>query len=157
MIIKAKMTGFTLVETLVAVAIMGLVIAGATSMFFFVLKGEKKADTRIKVKQSGDFALSVMSSTIRNADSITTVCDGTQKPSISVGPTTFAVSAGQITSNGQPLTSSEYVISTLNPFLCTRYPDKPKVVTITFTLARVGLTEESTQQTFQTTVSLRNY
>lgn len=151
---------FTLIELMVTVGIIGLVVVSATGLFFFTLKGGKKADIQSKIKQNGDYAINVMKTMIRNAEQINPPC-ASSMTSIEIknpdgGSTTFNISSNQVASSGAGLTSNEFVASGLT-FNCDSPVDKPPTVSLSFTLSKSGIPEESISQTFQTSVSLRSY
>src|SRR5574341_1852665 len=83
---KKNGAGFTLLEVLVAIGIMALVGTLIAQVFFTTTRSNTKVEITKDVKQSGDFAVEVMSRIIRNAVSITTVCaeSGTTTSTITV-------------------------------------------------------------------------
>jgi prepilin-type N-terminal cleavage/methylation domain-containing protein len=67
---KLKEKGFTLIEILVVIAIIG-VIAGITSdIFVQVIKASNKANITTEIKQNGDSVLNQIDRLVRNADSV---------------------------------------------------------------------------------------
>jgi len=162
--------GFTLIELLVVVAIMGTVGVMVSNLFFQTLKGSTKAELLKTVKQEGDYAISLMERTIRNAKAVESACvvGGSVVSSITVTnqddtSTSFECDAGntKITLDGSDLTSSAVVVSGCNSFItCTRSGSTPPIVKISFSLSQAGSStrpEEQASVDFQTTVSLRNY
>ena len=165
-----KKKGFTLIEMLVSVAILGTVGLISTQIFFTTLRGAGKADIIREVKQNGDYALTVIERMIRNASGVTSVCDGTTANSLTIknldgNETSFQLSGGQIasvsatlTGNGT-LTGNKVAVNNL-AFICLRTPGKPDVVNISFSVSQAGAgagPEEISAMNFQTTVSLRTY
>lgn len=167
-------TGFTLIELLVVVAILATVGVVAANMFFQTLKGASKAEVEKRVKQEGDYAISIMGGMIRNAKDIEEVfpwvCDGSNRPNITIrsqddGITLFECSGGgdnaRIASNSARLTSTRVRVSSDCNFIkCTRTGSTPPMIEIKFSLSQVGSPtrpEEQAQVNFQTTVSLRSY
>lgn len=161
-----KKTGFTLVEILVTIGILGIIVVVASNLFFSLLKGSMKTKTLQTVKQNGTYAISVMERMIRNARGIETCTSAMKKIKITnpdMRTTEFDLTGPQIASNsGNFLTSNEVKVesSKVNQFDCVPGNGKPAVVTIQFSLSQAALAnrpEEEASVTFQTTVSLRNY
>jgi len=153
--------GFSLVELLVALGILGGVLAAVNGIFFMVIKSGQKADVYIRLKENGQYALNFMSYKIRDADSILSACPGTGASirirEHSAGTLTFSLAGGRLSVAAPAvnyLTSSEFTAQNL-VFNCAAPLNAPKRVTISFTLSRPPPATET--QTFQTTVSLRNY
>ena len=160
---KAKnCLGFTLVETMVVVALLSVVGVMAVEIFFTSLRGGTKAETLKEVKQNGDYAISVMERMIRNAQEVTspnpTDCDGSQFLEITIrnpdfGKTTFScgnqialISATPysplpLTPTPTPvetyLTSSELYVRDCY-FICNNPGSTPENVTIHFVLSETG-------------------
>jgi len=160
---KRLKDGFTLIELLVSLGIMGLVIVSFNSLFFATLKGSKKADIQQKMKQSGDYALNVMATKIRNAQSVS-VCSANSLTIVNPDGSTSAFSLGgnQIIADGSGLTDSVFIASAPpvsgKVFSCPVPPlDKPQLVTVSFILSKTGAIEETVQESFQTMVSPRSY
>lgn len=166
-----KNIGYTLIELLIVVAILGTVGFAATQIFFTVLQSTAKADLTREVKQNGDYALSIMERAIRNATSLDNVnpCPfpppsrsslQINNPGTPATTTTFSLSGTRINSTGGTLTSDKVSASNLS-FTCTKFNGKPDLVTISFTLTQANTSatrpEETARMNFQTTVSLRNY
>lgn len=80
---KSSRNGFTLMEILVTLVIVGVIGTIASQSLFSLLRGASKVEIIKELKQSGDFALSTMSVDIRNAKDIalldvsTLPCDDT--------------------------------------------------------------------------------
>ena len=160
--------GFTLVETMVVVALLGIVGIMAVNVFFTSLRGSAKAEILKEVKQNGDFAISAMGGMIRNARDITSQCDNSPQPSLIVvnpdySETTFLcdLTAGQIASNSGFLTSDKLMIADSDcSFICTPQGRGQKKIDIKFSLSQEGLSlrpEDKASLTFQTTVYTRSY
>lgn len=167
---EIKKTGFTLIEMIVSVAILGTVGLISSRIFFMTLRGAGKADIIREVKQNGDYALTVMERMVRNSIGVTSVCDGTTGNSLTIknmdnDQTTFSLTSGQIasqsatpTGNGT-LTTNKVMVSGLS-FTCLRTLGKPDVVNISFSIVQAGTgagPEDLSSLNFQTTVSLRTY
>lgn len=161
-------SGFTLIEILVVVGILGAIVVIGSITFFSVLRGARKSKMISLVKQNGDYALEVMIKMIRNAREITSPCDGSDT-SITIlnpdrGETTFSCEDDAISSNAAELTSSQVKVGAGScSFDC--QPGEalqPDTVTISFTLEAEkeggvpARPEEEASIDFETTVSLRN-
>jgi prepilin-type N-terminal cleavage/methylation domain-containing protein len=162
---EMKKTGFTLVEIMIVVGILGIIAVVGSGTFFSILRGSTKTKTLQLVKQNGDYAVSVMERMIRNAKSVSgggssitiTNPDGeTTDFSCSGSPATIA-------SNSASLMSSEVKVNDCtNIFTVTpgEAGIRPAVVKINFSLSQAGTPsrpEEQTSVNFQTTITLRNY
>jgi len=110
--INNKSSGFSLIEILVSMALVGIIVAAANQILFSFLKSEQKSRAILEVKQSGDNALSIMVNEIRNAEEITACPAGgitfdSKDGSID---NTFQCSGGQITWNGSSLTGPNLTV-----------------------------------------------
>jgi len=165
-----KEKGFTLVEILAAVGILGIIAVIGSGMFFSILRGSTKTKTLQLVKQNGDYAISVMERMIRNARALISPTSDGQVNSITIqnpdgGTTTFSCEGvpATISSNSASLLSSEVKVSSdCNIFEVTvgQAGIKPGAIKINFSLSQSRATarpEEQASVNFQTTVSLRNY
>jgi len=165
-----KKNGFTLIEMMMVVGILGIIVVLGSGAFFSILRGSTKTKTLQMVKQNGDYAISVMERMIRNARALVSPVSDSTVSSITIknpdgGETTFSCEGdpATIASNGASLLSSEVEVDD-----CANIFDvavgqagiKPAVVEINFTLTQAKTTnrpEEQAEVNFQTTVSLRNY
>lgn len=154
--------GFTLIEMLVAVAILGLVVLASTSLFFTALKGKRKTESLVIIKQSGDYALQVMTKKIRNAQDLPS-CSSNQinitNPDNS--STTFecetALCSTGIEYDGTCLVSENLQAGSCG-FSCSPLANPPTAI-IDFTL-EIGSSSDPIGHVFQqfkTLVSLRTY
>ncbi len=176
-----KKSGFTLIEILVSIVILGIVAVIGSQMFFSILKNTAKTRTLAEVKQNGNHALAVMIRMIRNARSIELNSDdqtcelGMKKLKI-MNPdwewTEFQFNEDPdpekrrvifaTESHTDDLTSGEVAIDTTKAYTfdCIDPGDGPPTVTINFTLIQVEVgarAEEAARVDFRTTVSLRTY
>jgi prepilin-type N-terminal cleavage/methylation domain-containing protein len=156
-----KISGFTLIETLVVIFLLGLVLVVGSNLFFNILKGASKAEIEKEVKQNGDYAMAIMERMIKN--SIIDGVDCTSTPgsltveSLDGGFTTFVEDDDKIASSGAYLTGDNLSVSNLS-FVCDDN-NNPRSVVIGFSLTPRGVV--STPETwaridFNTTVTLRN-
>ena len=166
MVVMKNSKGFTLVETVVVVFLLGLIVAVSGSLFFAILKGASKAEVVKEVKQNGDYAMNFMIRTIRNAQSIQS-CEASSLTieNSDQSSTTFYCliedSVTKIASGSSALTNK--TVTAGSPcslsFVCQEMD--PPAVTISFTLFQKGAVgqrvEETAQSNFRQTVQLRTY
>ncbi len=164
-----KKTGFTLIEVLMVVFVMGTVLVVSGNLFFSVLKGASKTELTKQVKQNGDYALGVMERSIRNAKSIKT-CSSVNLMIINQdgSETEFKPLAEndvvKIASGSSALTGKDVTLGQNYPgslyFDCDSISLTPPKVTVSFTLRQKGAStrpEEQASLSFQETISLRTY
>jgi len=166
---EMKKNGFTLIEMMIVVSLLGIIAVVGSGAFFSILRGSTKTKTLQMVKQNGDYAISVMERMIRNARALVSPTEDSTVTSIKIKnpdgkETTFSCGGPQATiaSNGASLLSSEVKVNNCNIFEVTvGQPEiRPAVVKINFNLSpEVSSTRPEEQATvnFQTTVTLRNY
>ena len=148
-----RKNGFTLVEMLVSMGILVLVAVGVTNLFFSTIKGGKKTDDLVKLRQEGTYALNTIKAKVRNADSA--VCEGlslTIRDS-SGNETVFVfdlVDENVLKMDSDNLAQDVFAGS----FACpSPPPNKPAIVEVIFTI-KLSTGEE---QAFSDTISLRDY
>ena len=170
-------SGFTLIEIIVVVGILGIIMVMGSNLFFSILRGSTKTKILQLVKQNGDYTITVMSRMIRNARSVS----GSGSAITIVNPdgntTTFnccgatpnfliASESGTLSCENARLTSSEVKVNDCSAVFTVTLGEaevRPAVVKINFILSQVsqaGVTprlEEQASVNFQTTISLRNY
>jgi prepilin-type N-terminal cleavage/methylation domain-containing protein len=174
---KSYQKGFTLIEILVVVGLLGIIMVTVTNIFFSGLKAKRKTDSINVIKQSGSYAMGVMSKMIKNATEAT--CSADQK-SITITnydetTTTFWYEgshgcSSQVESKRIALDSSVDADDTcltadnlyLSDYSFSCNDDSignPPTVTINFTLSNGTLSDiiGYASEHFTTTVSLRNY
>ncbi len=172
--------GFTVIELLVAVAIISGLGTILAQSFFTTTRSNTKVEKLTDVKQNGEYAIAVLERMIRNARTITASCTsgGTQaSPSAAiVSPdgltTTFqcaldgsvtrvasvsSVGTEYLTGSGVTLGGTSCDTDSLN-FYCTSIADTPRSVRVTFQLSQKGTPVdqfEKASTTFQTSIGLR--
>lgn len=162
--------GWTLIEILVVIGILGVIAIIATNLFFSILRGSTKTRVLTEVKQNGNYAINVMERMIRNAEKDSLRYDAGEGKWIEIknpdgGTTLFTCpdSNNMIASNGASLTSNKVRVEdcTSTFTVAPGVEDvRPPAVTIDFTLMQAGTTtrpEEQASVNFKTTVILRNY
>lgn len=179
-----KQAGFTLIEIVISLTIIGLLGVLIVQVFFTTTRVNTKSELLNDIKQNGQFAIDTISRMIRNAQSVTTLCSpsGTTSSSVTLthadGDSTilecvYDNAVTRIASSSAQMGTSEYVTSenlTLGgascddaamslQFYCISYPDQPSKITVNFRLSQKGTstsTFEQASQEFQTMVNLRN-
>ncbi len=163
-----RKTGYTLIEIIIVVGILGIIATVGSVMFFSILKSSTKTKIFHLVKQDGDYALSVMVRMIRNARELVSPTEDSVTSSITIKnpdgrTTTFACDSYLITSNSASLISSGVKVSDCNNIFDVKVGEpgiKPAEIKINFSLtpAEEGARpEEKVEVDFQTGVILRNY
>jgi len=158
--------GFTLIEMLVVVGLLGLVMTVTVQLLLFNLKVNKKSQSLSKIKQSGDYALSSMTRMLRNAREVLECSSSSvrfQNPDGGITELTCNTGAGgYIASNSSNLTATEENIDLSScVFACTEGLNRrdPGAVQIQFRLEQAtgGTADEKIIMDFETKVSLRTY
>lgn len=163
-----KSSGFTYIELLVVVVILGILMVGMSNLFFSVIRGGGKVDVGTEIKQNGQQALANMETLIRNSDSVSS-CSPIPGQSIVLtgkdgGTTTLLCdltnpATGYIASNSARLTSTKAVVTDCT-FTCDTTVGKAPLVGIIFTVTQAGQPGGSYQQAtakFSTSVVVRKY
>lgn len=167
--------GFSLIETLVVIAVFAIiatVVARATSVS---LLGSRKSDASTKVRENLSLAMAVIERQLRNASEITSACVGATSTSIdyvdAFGNTTgFACNPGATCASGTNtyissgsaavrLTNPEAVCITDCEFVCSRSgANLPPTVTIAIEgMSKDAAGIEDATVRLETGVSLRAY
>lgn len=155
--------GFTLLELLMVVSLLGLALIAVTGLLGNIFSGSGKSRALQAVKQNGQFALSTIERTARRAKTLTVCSGGTL---IVIVPETggdvtytFDRSGATLRRNGINLVSSDVRVTGFSCSLTSAAAGNPAVVRITLTLDKLSLTPDETAvaQTFETTISLRTY
>ena len=174
-----KFAGFTLIEILVAIAVLGIAVASATRIFFANISAKRKTNSLALIRQSGDYTLLTIAAIIKNSKGIvedTYPClpsmpklevlnpDGSTSVFSCTGDTdgdcVSNIGSEVIAVDGNCLTGADFSLNTCS-FSCDQSAivGKPMVITVNFALTKgtpVSILDYATQS-FNTTVSLRNY
>ena len=166
--LKAR-NGFTLLESMLYIAIAAVVVMASTFFFFFLLESRIKNQTISEVEQQGAKVMRLMTQTLRNASAINLPGEGTHGTTLSLGtysgtttPTVFTVSSGVIrvqeaSGTVVALTNSRISASDLSFHNVSR-PGTPGIVRIEFTLTHInntGRSEYAYSKTFVSSATLR--
>jgi len=162
--------GFTLIEILTVIGILGVIGAITTGVITITLRGTKKSDLMEVARQESDTALTQMVKTIRYAQSLDSPTSCMPSPqtvsSIQVSAvgthvqTTYTCGAGSIQSNGISLFNTNAVTVNSCSFVCTQPTlNDPSTITIKYTLSQASggnFAESSFSLPFETSVTMRN-
>jgi prepilin-type N-terminal cleavage/methylation domain-containing protein len=176
---RKKSAGFTLIETLIVIFLMGIVLVAGGNIFFSIMKGANKAEVEREVKQNGGYALAIMERMIRNSNRVLE-CDpdfltienvnntDNKETRFQVNSERIASSSGELFENHLYLTGENVTVSSFS-FSCIYDPvdsdesEDLRRVGISFTLTPKGAvagevpSEMYAEFNFQTSISLRNF
>lgn len=168
-------SGFSLIETLVVIAMFAIIAMVVSHSTTTSLVGSRKSDASTKVRENLSIALSVIERQLRSAKEITSACTGVSSTSISYideygNPSTFNCNPSSSCSSGTNtyvssgsasvrLTSPETICITACSFTCTPSGSNlPPTVTISIEGRSKDTTGvEDTSVRLETGVSLRAY
>lgn len=165
--------GFTLLETLVSLAIVAMVSVVLSQVFISTLRTNTKTEVLKEVKQSGDLAMESITRMVQNAQSVT--CPTGQSLAI-VNPdgNTTTVSCQDVSSvarlasssatatvylSSETVTLGAACASSILQFTCTSVSGLPSLITVSFRMAQKGTPVdqfETASETFQNSVTMRN-
>jgi prepilin-type N-terminal cleavage/methylation domain-containing protein len=173
-ILYKKSSGFTLVEFLIVVAILGVIGTLVLSVLFTTFRVTRKADGLVELRQTGDAVASQVIRNIRyatelefpnscvgniNTSYITIVeSESSQRVTYSCDS---SINGGIITSNGDALIDENRFNISDCSFSCIQSTvNEPPTIGITFKLHllhNTNLSENQASVPFSTSVTLRNY
>jgi len=169
MVIRKQQPGFTLVELLITLGISVVVGTVITAILVSALRGSTKTTVISATKQNGDYVLSQMVRTIRNAQTLNNPfpCGNPSPPVKSITITqidttqvTFDCSGNTITSNGTSLLDTGSVSLVSCSLVCSQQsPSDYPIIQISFSLQQKNTTsfaEQTETIPFQTSVIMRN-
>lgn len=164
-----KDSGYTMIELLLYVAIIGVVLAALTSFFAMSTESRVKSQTVNEVNSQGVFAIDNMTQAIRGATSVTSPTIGTTgtsltlvTPTPALNPTIYSVVGGVLqvkegSAAAIVLTNSDVQVTSMSVIDVTR-SGTTSILQINLTLNRVnpsGRSEYTYQRTFTTSSGLR--
>ena len=162
-------SGFTLLELMVSVALLGMISVAATLLFFSAIRGGGKVSVVTEVKQNGQFALNSMEQLIRNAASLES-CSAEAMTFIDKDGGNLGyeckdvdpdLDTGYIAKNAARLTSAEVAVTEC-VFTCDVDPNRLRgpLINISFTVKKAGTSGDVADEAsanFSTAVSVRSY
>jgi prepilin-type N-terminal cleavage/methylation domain-containing protein len=145
--------GYTFVEIMVVVALLGILMTGVIGLFLTNLKISNRATALARVKQEGDYSSSTIERLVRYAKTIDSTCPPIDTSFITFDSSnTITVTSGQLMLATKSLTSS--AVSVTAPiFNCVVTPGG-KLVIVSYTITDAAVS--SVSETFTTRVVLRN-
>ena len=177
-----KIDGFTLIETLVSLAILGVVLTVSVSAFLTVLTRSTKVQVVRAIESDGQYALRIVEEMVKRAERVLTNFDGQdceeamnylRIKNADGGITEFSCldeglvsgfiassSGGALGGEDRRLTSPMVRLDDCYFDCSSGGVDKPDQIGIYFTLSQSGDTSRVNEQAasvFQSAVTLRNY
>lgn len=160
--------GVSLFEVIIVVAIFAVLAILTTRSTFLTLRGSKKSDSQIKVKENLEHALSVIERRLRNADLVSSTCDGSSLSRVDYVDTEgvaaffsceeIGVVSGYIASGSARLTSDEIAITACSFVCAVQEGAVPTDITVSLTAKDLQATGvESANVSTSTKILLRNY
>lgn len=157
--------GFSLIEILIVISIFAVVGILSTRAILLTMRGAKKSDSLVRVRENVNYALSIIERQVRNSESV--ICS-TSTPtlinyiSLEGTPATFScVTSGTdkyIASGSARITSSDVSITSCS-FSCTQVDaNKPSIIKVS--VVAEDLTSTSVEKgsvTAETEIVTRNY
>lgn len=168
-LLKVHGAGFTLVELLISISVIGILIIGITDFYLTMVSSRVKNQTISEVERQGATALRLISQLIRNAENLTTPTPGSSATSLTLDtvdagndPTTIDGTSSRLRITeglASPvfLTAPSVTLSNLT-FTNLSRASTPGIMRISFTLTRVhteGSHEYDYAKTFTTSASVR--
>lgn len=133
-----KENGFSLIEMLVVISIFAVIGVLVTRAVTLTLRGSKKSDSLVRVRENVNYSLAIVERQIRNSESIST-CTGIASPTLSytsqegISATFSCVTpgtSGYIASGAARLTSSDISITACS-FTCSQQDsNNPPVIRV---------------------------
>lgn len=167
--IRYLQTGYTLIELLLYVAMIGILLSAVAYFFGAAAEARVKNQTVTEVDNQGTYAMDYITQTVRNATSVTSPTIGTSGssltvvvPTASLSPTVFNLSSTTLqvkkgTAAAIALTSDDVQVTSFTVKNLSR-SGTTGIVQISLTLNRVnpsGRAEYDYSRTFTTSVGVR--
>ena len=150
--------GFTLIELIVSIGILGLVVVAAVNLFFSTMKSSKKTDNLLALRQNGDYVLNTIKSRVYNADMVVCLGNNLAVTREDEPIANFTFSSDTLKMNGADLIDSGRFKVSDGSFECLPNPPNPNdlsQVNIGFKLEMKDGSGE--KQSFQADIFLRDY
>lgn len=165
---RINIKGLSLIEILIVISIFAVIGLLSTRSIFLTLRGARKSESQVKVRENLNFALAVVERQIRNAEDVNctasttlltyTALEGVQSTFSCVTTVVGGVTDKYIASGAGRLTSTELTLSTCSITCTQATANKPPTVKIS--LVAVDNTTSSVEKgsvTVSTEISPRNY
>jgi type II secretory pathway pseudopilin PulG len=166
---QAYQAGYTLIELLLYIAMMGILLSALVAFFGMVTDARVKNQSITEVNEQGAYALEHVAQTVRNATSISAPTIGTSTsqltlvvPTAALSPTVFSVVGGVLqvkegSAAAVPLTSSKIQVTAFTVANVSR-AGTSGIVKISLTINRLvapALNEYDYARTFTTSAGVR--
>ncbi|MBL8030243.1 MAG: hypothetical protein JNN11_03270 [Candidatus Doudnabacteria bacterium] len=163
---KNQIYGFSLLETLLYLAVSGSILLASVQYTAFIFKARVKFVAMSEVQEQGGFVLKVLTQALRNAEVLNAPSIGTNGDTLTLAPyggsgetITFRLSDSKILKSealsDTPLTNSKVIVTNLN-FSNLSRNNTPATVQIHFRLETVGGGSEYTYSSdFYSSASLQ--
>lgn len=154
---KNNSQGFTLVELLLYVSIVGVIIFSVAGLLFLLFESRVKNQTIAEVEQQGIQVMQIITQTVRNVSTISSPTQGVNAVSLTVGASTFDLSGGTIRADAIALTNARVTASNISFYNLSR-SGTDGTIRIQYTLTHLnpsGRNEYDYQKTFYGSASLR--
>ena len=156
-----SITGFSLIEILVVVAIFAVLGVLSTRSIFLTVRSSKKSDSLVRVRESVNYSLAILERQIRNAQSVD--CAGSSSTNLVYtaleGEATFFSCAGTYIASGSARLTSTDVTITNCSFTCNQTDSNtpPSVKLVISAEDAISTSVEKGQVSVQTEIVARNY
>jgi prepilin-type N-terminal cleavage/methylation domain-containing protein len=160
---KTNIKGLSLIEILIVISIFAVIGILSTRSIFLTLRGARKSESQVKVRENLNFALAVVERQIRNAEDVNCTASTTALTYTALEgvQSTFTCTAGAdkyLASGAGRLTSTEITLTTCTITCTQSTANKPPTVKISL-VAQDNTTSsvEKGSVTVETEISPRNY
>lgn len=158
---KKNTKGLSLIEILVVISIFAVIGILSTRSIFLTLRGAKKSDSLVRVRENVNFAMNVIERQIRNAESVDCASSSSSilnYTALERIPSSFSCINNYIASGSGRLTSSDILITSCS-FTCTQ-ADVNTPPSIRISIVAEDNTSNSIEKgvvTSETEIIARNY
>lgn len=161
-----KQQGFTLIEILMTITVLGVLFATSVALFFQVFRSSGKSSSVVDVEQNAQLSMSIMDRLIKNAQSVDSGCPGSGNAITITNrdgqQTTFSVivdadGVSRLASNSAEISTPEVEITNLT-FDCLKTEGVPEQIEISMTIAFTSTKDDiNTTKTYTMKTGLRTY
>lgn len=162
---RFKVLGFTLIEIIMTVGVLGVLFATAVALFLRTFRAGGKTGSIISIEQNAQLSINIIDRLIKNAQAVNSACPATTTSLILTNAdgyqTTISLilddEVSRIASNSTPISTPEVEVSNLS-FTCAKEDGVPEQIDVSFDI-EYGSTAEGvvTTRTFSTKSGLRTY
>lgn len=126
---KTNKSGFTLIETVIYIALFAIIIGGGMVATYQIIEGTDKVKIKTTIEQEANFILRKIDGVLTGASSSSIAISPDE---LTIGGTTFSEDGGNLEKNGTPLNISSVKISSL---LFEEVSTNPDGIKVTFTIS----------------------